>query len=311
MAAPMIGRRRGGAGSVRLQSPAGLSIHGPWRSAATARPGGGDERREAGSASLSRAGRGRGRRLRADLRRPAGRGRRRLPSAAGRGLPRIADGAGRDALVGRHEALRSVFVSVEGGARVEILPPSTGFSLVEEDLAEELAQAERLEAIRRAEAQAPFDLARGPLLRGRLIRLGPEEHLFLLTQHHIVSDAWSMGVFTRELGALYRAFVAGDADPLPPLPIQYPDYAAWQREWLQGEVLERQLAREPAPHHVREREGAEPARRQPRARGEQQADRGDAEEDQPRQPAFSSGSAAACAGRGTRAAPTDSRSRGP
>src|SRR5262249_33392846 len=81
----------------------------------------------------------------------------------------------------------------------------------------------------------------GPLIRGRLVRLGPEEHVFLLTQHHIVSDGWSMGVFTRELGALYQAFVAGQTNPLPPLGIQYPDYAAWQRLWLSGERLKAQV----------------------------------------------------------------------
>ena len=100
----------------------------------------------------------------------------------------------------------------------------------------------RLERMSREEAEAPFDLEQGPLLRGRLIRLGPEEHVLLLTQHHIVSDGWSMGVFTRELGALYEAFASGKADPLPALDIQYPDYAAWQRAWLTGERLEAQAA---------------------------------------------------------------------
>ncbi|WP_283846123.1 condensation domain-containing protein, partial [Bradyrhizobium cenepequi] len=90
------------------------------------------------------------------------------------------------------------------------------------------------------EARTPFDLGRGPLIRGRLIRMSDEEHVFLLTQHHIVSDGWSMGVLVRELSALYRAFVAGQDDPLPPLVIQYSDYAAWQRQWLSGERLQSQ-----------------------------------------------------------------------
>src|SRR4030095_2996242 len=77
--------------------------------------------------------------------------------------------------------------------------------------------------------------------RGRLLRLGPEEHVFLLTQHHIVSDGWSMGILTRELGALYRAFTAGEKDSLPPLAIQYPDYAAWQRAWFSGDRLTGQV----------------------------------------------------------------------
>ncbi|MCZ4093240.1 amino acid adenylation domain-containing protein [Ensifer psoraleae] len=92
----------------------------------------------------------------------------------------------------------------------------------------------------REEARTPFDLARGPLIRGRLIRLADDDHVFLLTQHHIVSDGWSMGVLMRELSSLYRAFAAGQDDPLPPLAIQYPDYAAWQRQWLSGERLQAQ-----------------------------------------------------------------------
>ncbi|MBO4228627.1 condensation domain-containing protein, partial [Bradyrhizobium neotropicale] len=88
--------------------------------------------------------------------------------------------------------------------------------------------------------RTPFDLARGPLIRGRLIRISDEEQVLLLTQHHIVSDGWSLGVLARELSRLYRAFVAGEDDPLPPLAIQYPDYAAWQRRWLSGERLQSQ-----------------------------------------------------------------------
>jgi len=99
-----------------------------------------------------------------------------------------------------------------------------------------------LSALCHEEAHTPFDLARGPLIRGRLIRLSAEEHVFLLTQHHIVSDGWSMGVLVRELSSLYRAFAAGHDDPLPPLAIQYPDYAAWQRQWLSGERLQAQAA---------------------------------------------------------------------
>ncbi len=145
-----------------------------------------------------------------------------------------------DRLVARHEALRSVFVSVEGQAQVALLPESCGFALVEHDLTSEPDAAEQFEQLCIQEARAPFDLERGPLIRGRLLRLGPDEHVLLLTLHHIVSDGWSMGVLTGELGALYRAFAAGHEDPLPPLEIQYPDYAAWQREWLSGDRLEAQ-----------------------------------------------------------------------
>ncbi|MFN5411420.1 condensation domain-containing protein, partial [Bradyrhizobium sp.] len=92
------------------------------------------------------------------------------------------------------------------------------------------------------EATAPFDLELGPLIRGRLVRLDVDEHVLLLTMHHIVSDGWSMGVLTRELGQLYAAFVRGEADPLPALAIQYGDYAVWQRRWLSSEALARQGA---------------------------------------------------------------------
>src|SRR5205085_970953 len=83
---------------------------------------------------------------------------------------------------------------------------------------------------------------RGPLLRAVLLQLAEREHLLLVNVHHIVSDGWSMGVLVRELAALYPAFSQGRPAPLAPLPLQYPAYAAWQREWLKGEVLEAQLA---------------------------------------------------------------------
>src|SRR5207244_10713316 len=87
----------------------------------------------------------------------------------------------------------------------------------------------------------PVEVGVGPLVRGKRMRLGEEEHVLLLTVHHIVSDGWSVGVLVRELGVLYEAYVAGKESPLPELPIQYADYAEWQRENLQGEVLEEQL----------------------------------------------------------------------
>src|SRR6185295_16371040 len=88
-----------------------------------------------------------------------------------------------------------------------------------------------------AEAQLPFDLTRGPLLRAGLIRLGEVEHILLVTMHHIVSDGWSMGVLVHEFATLYTAFSSDRPSPLAELPIQYADYAQWQREWLSGEVL--------------------------------------------------------------------------
>ena len=102
-----------------------------------------------------------------------------------------------DRLVWRHESLRSVFVTEDGEPRVKLLPAESGFALVEEDLEDAPDAGERLED-EPEEAETPFNLEQGPLLRGRLIRLGTEEHVLLLTQHHIVSDGWSMGVFTRD-----------------------------------------------------------------------------------------------------------------
>src|SRR5262249_1070374 len=89
---------------------------------------------------------------------------------------------------------------------------------------------------------APFALAAGPLVRGRLVRMGPDDHALLLTMHHVVSDGWSVGVLARELGGLYAAFSRGEADPLPPLPVPYPDYALWHRRWGGRRAVEAQGA---------------------------------------------------------------------
>ncbi|MVT56032.1 amino acid adenylation domain-containing protein, partial [Bradyrhizobium yuanmingense] len=145
-----------------------------------------------------------------------------------------------DRLFARHEALRSVFVAPQGKPRVEILPPDAGLPVLEHDLRQRPDAEAALLDLCHEEERTPFDLAQGPLIRGRLVWLADEEHVFLLTQHHIVSDGWSMGVLVRELSQLYRAFEAGQDDPLPPLAIQYPDYAAWQRQWLSGERLQKQ-----------------------------------------------------------------------
>ncbi|MET4484438.1 condensation domain-containing protein, partial [Bradyrhizobium sp. F1.13.3] len=145
-----------------------------------------------------------------------------------------------DRVLARHEALRSVFVAPQGKPWVEVLPPDAGLPVVEHDLRHRPDAETALLDQCHEEERTPFDLARGPLVRGRLVRMSDEEHVFLLTQHHIVSDGWSMGVLVRELSQLYRAFEAGQDDPLPPLAIQYPDYAAWQRQWLSGERLQGQ-----------------------------------------------------------------------
>ncbi|HLL45477.1 MAG TPA: amino acid adenylation domain-containing protein, partial [Longimicrobiaceae bacterium] len=146
-------------------------------------------------------------------------------------------------VVRRHEALRTTFAERDG-APVQVIAPAGGFTLPVEDLSD-LAGAEREARVRRLAAEdaaRPFDLAAGPLFRAKLLRLGAEEHVLLLSMHHVVSDGWSMGVLFRELSALYEAFREGRGSPLPELAVQYADFAVWQREQLRGEALERQLA---------------------------------------------------------------------
>ncbi len=108
----------------------------------------------------------------------------------------------------------------------------------------ELPETERETEVQRLvtnEARQPFDLAKGPLVRATLLRLDENEHVGLLTMHHIVSDGWSTGILIREMAVLYEAVCSGRPSPLPELPIQYADFAHWQRHWLEGEVLETQL----------------------------------------------------------------------
>ncbi|HYH82550.1 MAG TPA: amino acid adenylation domain-containing protein [Longimicrobium sp.] len=156
-------------------------------------------------------------------------------------LDREALGRALDRIVARHEALRTVFAQVAGEPEQRVLPADeSGFRLVDHDLRAHAAADAELRRLTAEETNALFDLARGPLVRGRLVRMAEDEHELLLTMHHIVSDAWSMEVLTRELGALYAAFLRGEPDPLPPLPVQYADYAAWQRRWAEGERLEAQ-----------------------------------------------------------------------
>jgi amino acid adenylation domain-containing protein len=143
----------------------------------------------------------------------------------------------------RHEALRTTFISVDGQP-VQVVQQSVSLPLPVVDL-RGMPPAERdieLQTRAVAEAQRPFDLSQGPLLRTTLLRLGDAEHVLLLTLHHIIADGWSMGVFAREVAVLYEAFATDRPSPLPRLPIQYVDYAVWQRDWLQGAVLETQLA---------------------------------------------------------------------
>jgi len=146
-------------------------------------------------------------------------------------------------VVRRHEVLRTSFAVVQGepvqviGAAAELRLPLIDLRELPES--EREAEAERLA---RAEAERPFELGRGPLLRASLVQLSEQEHLLLFTMHHIISDGWSMGVLVREVTALYRAYTEGAGSPLEELSIQYADYAAWQRQWLSGEVLEQELS---------------------------------------------------------------------
>ncbi|MBB6244965.1 non-ribosomal peptide synthetase, partial [Rhodanobacter sp. MP1X3] len=146
-----------------------------------------------------------------------------------------------DALWQRHESLRTVFQVVEGQPQVKLLPVTQPFPLLDHDLGEAGDGAAALAVISEEEAHAPFDLAAGPLVRGRLVRMGSNDHALLLTQHHIVSDGWSLGILVNEFSALYAAFVEGRDNPLPPLAVQYPDYAVWQRQWMTEERLGEQL----------------------------------------------------------------------
>ncbi|MGB7948960.1 MAG: amino acid adenylation domain-containing protein [Candidatus Binatia bacterium] len=144
-------------------------------------------------------------------------------------------------LVQRHESLRTTFEADEGEPR-QVIAPRLTIKLPVIDLSAMALEERQAEAARLAteEALRPFDLSRGPLLRVTLLRLDQEEHFLLLTMHHIVSDGWSMAVLFRELSALYAAGCSGNPCTLPELAIQYADFAVWQREWLQGEVLEEQ-----------------------------------------------------------------------
>jgi hypothetical protein len=146
-------------------------------------------------------------------------------------------------IVRRHEVLRTTFRAV-AGEPVQAITPTLHLSLPVIDL-EKLPAAQRDAAVRRladAEAQRTFDLANDDVMRAQVLRLGTEDHIALLTIHHISSDGWSMGVLVKELAALYHAYSHGLPPPLDELPIQYADYAAWQRDWIRGAVFETQLA---------------------------------------------------------------------
>jgi amino acid adenylation domain-containing protein/FkbH-like protein len=148
-----------------------------------------------------------------------------------------------DALLSRHEALRTVFMEADGEPVQRIVTDGT-FALQTVDLCalEIEVRAAAVHEQLQDEVAAPFDLSSGPLVRGRLLRLSCDEHVLSITMHHIVSDGWSIGVLIGELAVLYAACRESRPDPLAPLPIQYVDYAYWQRQWLNDSQLQGHLA---------------------------------------------------------------------
>ncbi|HEY1938762.1 MAG TPA: amino acid adenylation domain-containing protein [Candidatus Angelobacter sp.] len=146
-----------------------------------------------------------------------------------------------DRIVARHEVLRTTFISTEGEPWQHITSAADSrFHLLEHDLRQHRDANAEMSRLLAEDANASFDLQIGPLIRGRLIRQSDDEHTLLIIMHHIVSDGWSMGVFLREVSKLYSAFRSGEEDPLPELAVQYADYAIWERQWLEGEVLRQQ-----------------------------------------------------------------------
>jgi amino acid adenylation domain-containing protein len=145
-------------------------------------------------------------------------------------------------IVRRHEVLRTSLL-IQDGEPAQAISDSSDIHLGMIDLSH-LDEEDRERAARdraREEGKKPFDLSRGPLLRAELLKMAPQHHILLVTMHHIVSDAWSVGVLIRELNALYEAYSKGEESPLEELELQYADFAVWQRDWLQGEVLGQQL----------------------------------------------------------------------
>ncbi|MDX6500090.1 MAG: hypothetical protein QOG23_3350 [Blastocatellia bacterium] len=148
-----------------------------------------------------------------------------------------------NSIVARHDALRTSFTTLDGTPSQAVAPVVT-LDLPLSDLSSE-PDTEREAAAQRLlqhEARRPFDLSQGPLIRSILVRLSEQEHILLVTMHHIVTDGWSVGIFQRELSALYLAEQNGQPATLPELPIQYPDYSSWQRRWFAGELYQSQLS---------------------------------------------------------------------
>ncbi|AKQ66394.1 hypothetical protein A176_003306 [Myxococcus hansupus] len=157
-----------------------------------------------------------------------------------------------EALVLRHESLRTTFTVLDGSP-VQVIDARADvrFDIVDLRMLPAVSREAEAQRLAQEASQRPFDLAYGPLLRIALLRLSEQEYLLVLVMHHIVSDGWSMGRLVEEMGQLYAAFSSGHVPTLPELPLQYADYAVWQREWLQGEVLDAQLG-----YWARQLEGA-------------------------------------------------------
>ncbi|WP_411378981.1 non-ribosomal peptide synthetase [Pseudomonas sp. MPB26] len=146
------------------------------------------------------------------------------------------------ALIMRHETLRTTFPSIDGVAYQKV-SPQTGLRMDWQDVSS-LGESERqlrLQQLADQEAHTPFNLETGPLLRACLVKAGEQEHYLVLTLHHIVTEGWAMDIFARELSALYEAFIDERESPLAPLPVQYLDYSVWQRQWLESGERQRQL----------------------------------------------------------------------
>ncbi|WP_458375708.1 non-ribosomal peptide synthetase [Pseudomonas pergaminensis] len=146
------------------------------------------------------------------------------------------------ALIMRHETLRTTFPSVDGVAYQKV-SPQTGLRMDWQDFSalSETERQPRLQQLADHEAHTPFNLETGPLLRACLVKAGEQEHYLVLTLHHIVTEGWAMDIFARELSALYEAFIDERDSPLAPLPVQYLDYSVWQRQWLESGERQRQL----------------------------------------------------------------------
>ncbi|MDP5209825.1 non-ribosomal peptide synthetase [Microbulbifer sp. 2205BS26-8] len=155
-------------------------------------------------------------------------------------LDRQAMGKAFEAMVSRHETLRTVFIELDGEPQQRILPPKTHDVLIFQDLRSEEDQHRRWQQYQYVDSQTPFSLERGPLIRGCLLQMSDERHVLLITMHHIISDGWSLGVLLNELSVLYKAYCEKKDSPLKPLAIQYADYAVWQRKHLSIEVFEQQ-----------------------------------------------------------------------